>query len=67
MSYCAMVQVVNDPKWYGNGLRFATVHEADGAGRDLFGRWMAVVDMKVEDSSDPVTHMFESGRSVPIE
>jgi len=46
-AYAAEVQVVNDTKWYGNQLTFATVQEAETYARDLFCRWTATTNWRV--------------------
>lgn len=43
----AEVQTGSDPKWYGNGLDFATAAEAETYVIDLFHRWTAVVKWRV--------------------
>jgi hypothetical protein len=47
------------PKFYKNGLRFATKEEAEAYASDLYGRWTSVRDKRVVESADPVTHKWQ--------
>jgi len=67
MSYKGEIQVGNDPKWYSNGLRFATADEAELYAKDLLGRWTTVRFMQVSPSDDPVTHHWNGDKAVTIE
>ena len=51
-SYAPEVKTVNDPEWYGNGLRFKTMSEAQMWVLDLSTRWTAVTDTRVVPSED---------------
>jgi len=53
-----MVTVANDPKSYGNALRFATKDEAERSAKDLMQRWLAVTEWSVEESDDPVNYTY---------
>lgn len=59
MSWKPMVQVVNDDKFYGNALRYATAEEALRDAIGLMGRWTAVVNVSVEESDDPVNRRWD--------
>jgi hypothetical protein len=54
MSYAPEVIADNSGKWCGNGLRFATMEEAEHYVKDLSWRWTLVRDTRVVMSSDPV-------------
>lgn len=56
MSYKAEVIADSTGNWNSNALRFATQDEAQSYGRDLMGRWMAVREMRVVESTDPVNY-----------
>jgi hypothetical protein len=61
VSYAPQVRTGNDPKFYGNSLRFATKEEAEANVADLANRWMLVVDTQVVESNDPVAHRWVNG------
>lgn len=50
-----------EPKFYPNGLRFATKEESDTYALDLSMRWLAVIEWRSVESNDPVTHEISSG------
>jgi len=53
MAFKPEVKVVNDPKWYGNALAFASKEEAEANAFNLMMRWSAVEDYRavwVEDA-----------------
>lgn len=54
MSFRPMVKV--DGEFAGNGLRFGTYEEAKRSASDLMNKWMAVVDYRVDESTDPVNY-----------
>ena len=64
MSWRAETKVVNDDKWYGNGLRFETEEEAVKYAVDLGLRWNAVVDTRVVHSDAPVNYDFKNNRAI---
>lgn len=61
-SYMPMIKGVNEDKWTGNGLRFATAGEAINYCIDLQSRWMGckpgVENRKASLTIDRVTHRF---------
>ena len=61
MSFKPQVQTVNDSKFYGNALAFATFDEAYHNARDLSNRWMLVTDYRAVESDEPVTHTYVDG------
>jgi hypothetical protein len=67
MSWISEVLVAGDPKWYGNGLRFATRDEAEKYVRDLEGRWTSVRRTRVAESDAPATHRWSGGHAVQLE
>ena len=66
MSWKPEVQTVNDPEWYGNGLRFATEHEALTNAADLMGRRRLVRDYRAVESADPVNYAWVDGKLVHL-
>ena len=42
-----------------NACRYATFLEANNAGSELQGRWMAVTEYRVVGSTDPVNYRFD--------
>jgi hypothetical protein len=66
MSWKPEVIADSGGKWAGNALRFATREEAEWQVYDLSMRWLAVRDIRVVESEDPVTHRWVDGRSIPI-
>lgn len=66
MSWAPEVQTGNDPKWYGNALRFATEEEAKLNVQELMSRWTAVRATRVVESKDPVNYRWVDGRLVEV-
>ena len=62
MSYRPMVYVHRE--WAGNGLRFATLEEAEQSAAALAARWFLVEDYRVDESDDPVNYAIVDGRLV---
>ena len=67
MSYKAEVKTGSDPKFYGNGLSFATEAEAMAYAIDLSSRWMAVTDYRVIESTEPVTYAIKANVLEPVQ
>jgi hypothetical protein len=61
-SYAPQVRTGNDPKFYGNALRFATRLEAEQNVANLADRWMLVVATQVVESDDPPSHTWVDGK-----
>lgn len=61
MSYAPQVRTGGDPQFYGNALRFATHEEAASNVADLAMRWMLVVETRVAETTEPVTHRWADG------
>ena len=63
LSYIPMVKGINESKWTGNGLRFATPEEALAYAADLQGRWMGckggAENRMALESTDPVSHVWD--------
>lgn len=53
------VQTVDDEKWYGNALVFATKKEAEYSAKDLFNRWYLCVGHRAVESDDPVNYRID--------
>ena len=66
MSFTAELQVVNDSKWYPNGLFFATREEAHSYMNHKLSTWYATTAGRVVNSKQPVTHKFENGKAKHI-
>jgi hypothetical protein len=63
MSFAPQVRTgKNDPNFYGNRLRFATREEAEANVNDLMMRWFSVVETRVIETDDPVTHRWIGGQ-----
>jgi hypothetical protein len=68
MSYKPEVMVMGEPgKWHGNGLRFATLQEAQDNARDLARRWTLVIDHRAVESPDPVGYAWVNGELHAVE
>lgn len=67
MSFKAEVVESSAGKWQSNGNRFATYEEADEYAQMLGHRWTAVRNIRVTESSEPVTHHYNHGRLYAIE
>jgi hypothetical protein len=62
MSWASYVTTSGDNgKFSTNGLRFATEAEADQYGKDLAGRWFAVIKWESRQTEDPVNSKIEDG------
>lgn len=53
------VQTVNDEKWYGNALVFATQKEAKYSADELASRWLLVVATRAVETDDPVNYRID--------
>lgn len=53
------VQTVNDEKWYGNALVFATQKEAKYSADELASRWLLVVGTRAVETDDPVNYRID--------
>ena len=56
LSFAPEVIADNSGKWTGNALRFATAAEAKIYVDDLSYRWLAVREVRVVASTDPVNY-----------
>jgi hypothetical protein len=63
-SCAAEVVADSSGKFCGNGLRFATVQEAEAYARDLMRRWTLVTEWRVVPSDDPVNYQWVAGKGV---
>lgn len=65
MSFRPMMEFSNEsPK--GNALRFATHAEAWGSANDLLMRWTIPVGCHVDESDDPVSHVWTDAGTVSV-
>ena len=60
-SFKAEFRTGTDPKFYSNGLTFATREEAEAYGADLHDRWSLVVEHRAVESNEPVNYAFKHG------
>ena len=67
MSYIVEVQERNGGPWVANGVRFATVEEAEFAKDDLAGRWFAPHAFRTTESDKPANYVWSDGESRRIE
>lgn len=66
MSYKAEVIADNSGEFVGNGLRFATIDEAENYAIDLRCRWTAVQKTRVIASTDPISARWEEGHLIHL-
>lgn len=64
MSFKAEIKVFNDPKFYPNGIAFATKNEADSYGSYKLGTWMMSDAYKVVESTEPVNYRWDSAEGL---
>lgn len=67
-SWAPEVQTYGSAAWAGNALRFVTRTEATDYGRELAGRWTAVLDWRAVPSADKVNYRFDyaAAHAVPV-
>ena len=58
MSYAVWVKLPGEPA-VTNAVRFATAEEANRAGEELLGRWIAPTGFDVRESEDAVNYVFQ--------
>ena len=51
-------EVLINGTWSTNGLRFATIEEAEASANELMSRWFVPEAGRVTVSNDPVQHRF---------
>ena len=66
MAWKPEVQTVNDPKWYRNGLVFATEAEAIHSAFSLMMRWSAVEDYRAVEVDEPVNYTYHDHTLAPV-
>ena len=49
-----------------NALVFQTREEAQGHADELFMRWLGATDCEVRESDDPVSHVWDGVRAIPV-
>ncbi len=64
MSYAYEVIADDTGKWYGNAVRFATGEEADKAASNKMWNWLAVREVRVVESTDPVNYRWVDGKGL---
>jgi hypothetical protein len=60
------VLVINDSKWYDNGLRFETKEEAEKYAHNLAGRWTSVRRFRASECEDLANHRWIGEMTVRI-
>ena len=60
MSFTTEFKVFNDPKFYPNGIAFATKNEANAYGSYKLGTWMMSDAYQVVESTEPVNYRWDS-------
>lgn len=58
MSWKPEIKVVNDDKWYPNGLTFETKEEAERSARSTFNGWTTAVDHRAVESDLPPNYRW---------
>ncbi len=68
MSYIVEIQERQGGPWVANGVRFATLEEAEFAKDDLAGRWFAPHAFRTGESVEPANYAFvpELGGAMPL-
>jgi hypothetical protein len=66
MSYKVEIKVVNDEKYYPNGIALATREEAEEYGKHKLATWMMADEYRVIESTEPVNYTF-AGELLAIE
>jgi len=66
MSFRPEVIADSSGEWVPNGLRFATLEEAEAYAADLALRWTMVRDWRVTVSGDPVNYKWVEGHASRI-
>jgi hypothetical protein len=55
-------EVLVEGRWSCNGLRFATLQEAEASALNLMMRWTLVRDARATETSDPVNYAWVDGQ-----
>jgi hypothetical protein len=66
MSYKVQVKAIDDPKFYDNQIRLATLEEAQAYGEHKVRAWTLAEAFRVEESEDAVNYSWEQGRLVAV-
>jgi hypothetical protein len=59
MSWKPTIKTYGDPKFYQNGMAFATMEEAGFWGKDRLSRWMGAEKSGAVESTDPVNYKID--------
>jgi hypothetical protein len=60
-------EVLVEGRWSCNGLRFATLEEAEASALNLMARWTVVRDARAMETADPVNYAWVDGALQPLE
>lgn len=66
MSFKPEVSTDGGKTFTSNALRFATHDEAKASASALMMRWLAVTDIRVSESDDPVNYRRDEGADKPL-
>jgi hypothetical protein len=55
-------EVFVEGRWSCNGLRFATLEEAEASALNLMTRWTLVRDARAVETTDPVNYTWVDGQ-----
>ena len=67
MAYKYEIKTHGDPKFYQNGVVFATDVEAMSAGHDKLSAWSMAVDVRVVPSDDAPNYAYIDGKVQALE
>jgi hypothetical protein len=68
MSYKPTIKTYNDPKFYPNGMAFATMEEAGFWAKDRVSRWTMAETCGAIESDEPVNYKIdlETGKMTSV-
>lgn len=64
MAFKPEIKVVRDPKFYRNGLVFATEEEAQASARNTFNNWMAAEAYRTVEVDESVNARWDNEEGV---
>lgn len=67
MSFKPQVIADSSGQWCDNGLRFATLEEAEANAANLAARWLLVTAHRAVESNDPVNYAWIDDRLVSVD
>lgn len=66
VSYKPQFKVFGDPKFYSNGIAFATHAEAEENAREKYNSWTSAEEYRVVESDEPVNYAMVEGQLTPV-